>query len=63
MLYEDLSTILKSPNACVTKSGTMEDGFGPVISSSEVMPISKTISPQIVYIGVQVRTGKDKQRC
>lgn len=63
MLYDDFSTIRKSPNPCVIKSGTMGDGFGPVISSSEVMPNRRLsgFRPQIVYFGVG-RTGENKQR-
>jgi len=43
VLYQVLSTIRKSPNACVTKSGTMGDGLGPVTSSSVVIPITNVV--------------------
>ena len=38
IFYDVFSTILKSPRVWVTKSGTMGEGLGPVISSSVVIP-------------------------
>jgi len=38
IFYDAFSTILKSPRAWVTKSGTMGEGLGPLMSSSVVIP-------------------------